>query len=305
MEIDAMGHIQKEEDVLETLRILWDRIQDFKAKHPERRFQFTIFSDHGIDFIPVEPDRLVEINAEMPKVGIKVVESLKGRDPSKEIYAVPIEHVRLTYLSLHTDSTLRTEVASRLSQLPFVDIAVAKVPPPQGKEDLEWYGLWSEGKQEMVFGFNPKDNTYVLSEKNNYDRFDLPIPSFQDSLTFKDSALFEQNKNGKYPDLFYRIRTALSPVGVQYPADVLASFKSGYVAIGFVLPGGDKTFSLNGFHGSLRDSGSLGTLLTEERDLPTAVRSDTILELFPKLRENIENKGVKIHPGDPNSFLPY
>jgi hypothetical protein len=286
MEIDAMGHIFSPEDVQESLRILERRIRDFQSKHHERKFKFTIFSDHGLDFVRVKPENLIRLSEHMPKVGVTPVETLKGHDPGKEVFAVAIDHVRLTYLSLHTVPSLVEEVAKRLSRLPFVDISIGKLSTEN------WYGAWENGKQILAFSFDPKTNQYLLPDAWDYSRFGLEIESrpADSHLSFTDEELFQKMKNTPYPDLFHRIRTGLSPVGLKFPGDVLLSFKPGYAAIGFELPGGNKEFSLAGFHGSLRELGSLGALLTNSMDLPDAVRSDNMLTLFPKLRENIRQK---------------
>jgi hypothetical protein len=118
-----------------------------------------------------------------------------------------------------------------------------------------------------------------------------------------DSELFDITKNTLYPDLFFRVRTSLAPIGLKYPADVLISFRPGYVSMGFKLPGSDDIATAS-FHGSLQNLGSTGALITEERELPDVVRSDQFLELFPKMLDQMKTHPVDYVPGDPNAQLP-
>lgn len=311
-EIDAMGHIFEKADVLEALRIIHKKIERFKELHPERKFRFTILSDHGIDFVKVDPNNLVVFSEEMKKVGVEPVDSLKGKNPRGSVFAVPIDHVRLTYLTFHTLPELTEEVASRLSQLPQVDVAVAKIPNSSAQHfkyftsSSNWYGIWENGKPVLRFGFVPASNQYILDPSENFARFGIELSSTDsEQLIISDDELFPKTKHSPYPDLFYKVRSVFSNTLQKYPGDVLVSLRPGYVSQGFKLPWGGKDFSLAGFHGSLLDSGCLGTLLTEERDLPDVVRSDTFLEMFPGMRRNMEEKGMKIFEGDSNAHLHY
>ncbi len=295
IEIDAMGHIFKPEDVVESLRILDKKINVFKAKHPDKKFVFTILADHGIDFVNVESKNLMKLSEEIKKVGVTPVENIRGQTAPH--YAVPIDHVRLTYLSLHTSAEQVKPVATKVSELPFIDVTVAKIRfPNEAQKTLttDWYGIYESGKEIVDFGYDAQKNTYLIPTAMNWERFGIskkePAGKSPTYSEFSDEDLFAFSKHSAYPDLFYRIRTGLSAVGVQYPADVLLSLKPGFAAIGFTLPGGSKDFSLAGFHGSLRDLGTVATLLTEERDLPDAVRSEDIYKLFPDFQKNVSEK---------------
>lgn len=309
-EIDAMGHLFQKEDVLEALRILHEKIEKFRRLHPERKFQFTILSDHGMDFVKVEPSNLVNFSEEMKKVGVEPVESLKDRGGTQSVFAVPIDHVRVTYLTFHTLPSLVEQVAARLSQMPQVDISIGKLTETAKHlkhftPAAEWYGVWENGKAILRFGFNAATNEYVLDPEENFSRFGIELKAGGEKLVLSDEELFRKTKDSAYPDLFYKVRSALNPVALKYPGDVLISLKPGYVSEGFKLPWGGDDFSLAGFHGSFLDIGAVGTLLTEERDIPDAVRSDNFLELFPKMRRNMEEKGMPLFNGDRNALLHY
>jgi hypothetical protein len=225
-------------------------------------------------------------------------------------------HTRVTYLSLHTPAALVEEVAGRSAQLPCVDLAVSKllnpsfIPTLAGSgltepATLEWYGIWGDGQLLVGYGFDPAKNEYYLPAQGNYNR--LGIPSFHNGqpwMVIDDSALFQITKNATYPDVFFRTRTGLAPISVKYPGDVLISFRPGYVSKGFQVPGGDDIATAS-FHGALLDIASYGALLTNEKDVPDAVRSDQFFELFPKAKEQMRTHKVHFIEGDKNSAVKY
>ncbi|MGK5085189.1 alkaline phosphatase family protein, partial [Bdellovibrionota bacterium FG-1] len=306
LEYDVMGHMQTPQDTTRALKMLSDRIEKFIKNHPERRIHFTLISDHGMDFIRVKGDRFVRMSDELSKVGITPVDSLIGHDPKKELYAIPIMHTRVTYVALHTHPDLIQEVAGRVSSLASVDLAISKVKAPEkaptgNTSPLEWTGIWADGKIAVQFGFDPTTNQYFFPAHQNYARLEIPLQGDQD-LSMSDDALFALMKDRKYPDLFYRARTSIAPVGLEHPADVLVSFKPTFCSLGFSLPGADDIASA-GFHGAMEELGTLGTLLTNERNVPDAVRADTVLDLFPKFKQHVRDLGASYVEGDPNASL--
>jgi len=51
--------------------------------------------------------------------------------------------------------------------------------------------------------------------------------------------------------------------------------------------------------------GAVRSLITEERDLPDAVRADNFLELFPRMREHIKRRNIPMRDPEPNEALHY
>lgn len=316
LEFDVMGHMHDPMDSTDALVTLSKRIDSFKAAHPEKTFHFTLFSDHGMDFIPVQKENLIEFDKEMSKVGINPVTSLIEHDPSKELYAIPIVHTRVTYIALHTHESIREEVAGRSSSIASVDLAISKIKSQDkavegsgapGVADLnDWYGIWADGKLSVAFGFNPKTNLYTLPRGQDYSRIDQKITfaEGEESKLMTDEELFAMSKNSTYPDVFFRARTSLAPIGAEYPADIMISFRAGFVSVGFRVPGKEDIATAS-FHGAMSDLGSTGILLSTEREIPDAVRSDTLLDLFPKLKEHNISLGTTFVPGDANALLDY
>lgn len=310
IEYDVMGHIKSSDDVLQAFMKLADRIQKFQGRHPERHIHFTLLSDHGMDFIKVPNDRFVSFDDELRKVGITPVTSLKDHDPTKELFALPLMHTRVTYLALHTHPSLYTEVSGRVSTLPSVDLAVHKLAQPPtnlgAPATAQWYAIWSAGVMQAYFGFDPASNLYYLPAGQNFARYNFTppaIPAGQQYVTMSDQQLFDATKNSTYPDLFYRIRSSLSTTSTTYPADIMVSFTPTWASLGFSLPGNDVT--ADGFHGALEELGSAGTMLTDERELPDAVRSENFLDLFPRMRDHMRAIGAPMIDGDPNAALRY
>jgi hypothetical protein len=315
IEFDVLGHMQTFDDITRELVYLGRRIESFRARHSERRFHFTIFSDHGMDFLPVARDHLVKLHELMPQVGVEPVEHLaegramRTRSPER-LYAIPIEHTRVTYVALHTDPEIAPEVARRLATLSSIDMSVSRdrAPgdAPPGRK-IEWFSLFAEGKLAARFGFDPAVDHYLLPADSDLARLDLaPLPSSGTAyVELTDEEAFAAAKNRRYPDLLFRARTSLASIGAKYPADVFVSFRPGYVSLGFQLPGGKDDIATQAFHGSLEKLGSEGTLLTEERDIPDVVRSDTFLSLFPRMKAHLRRRGFELRDGDPNEGLKY
>jgi hypothetical protein len=238
-------------------------------------------------------------------LGLEPVDSLAEGRARGVPFAVPIIHTRVSYLALHTDPALAQEVARRASRSVAVDLALSRGTPPAGQEAHAWYTLWRGGEPLVTFGHDAARDVYLLPAGGRWAELglDLQVPEGQESVTLADEDLFARTVDGPYPDLFFRARTALEPLSVEFPAEVLLSFRRPYASAGFRLPGGANEIANEGFHGGLDAGGSRGLLLTEERALPRAVRSDNLLELFPALREHALARGVTLHDAEPNAAL--
>ncbi|MBK6845990.1 MAG: hypothetical protein IPG96_00080 [Proteobacteria bacterium] len=130
--------------------------------------------------------------------------------------------------------------------------------------------------------------------------------SLAEHLELSDEQAFVATREGRYPDLLYRLRSALTPVSNRYPAEVLVSFRRPYTSSGFRVPFSSvDEEARHRFHGSPDAGSSTGVLLSEERALPAVVRSDTVLELFPRLAEHLRARGLELQPGDPGASLDY
>ncbi len=308
-ELDVMGHMQTREMVEESFIVLWHRIAEFKRKHPERNFLFTLFSDHALDFLPASEDQLVRFDDVMRGVGITPVESFDAGRRQGGMWAVPIIHTRVSYLSLHTEAALAQSVAERVSGSPTVDLAVSLGTPNLAIDPnrrYAWTTLWRGGRELVTFGYDATTDRYFLPSGADYTALDVPVDvSGAEFVVYDDQALFELTLLRNYPDLFHRARTSLLSVSVRYPGQVLVSFKRPYASIGFEMPGNANAIASSGFHGGLEQLGSLGVVLTEERDLPVAIRSDNVLELFPALAEHMERRHMYLEAGEPGSSLNY
>ena len=310
LEVDALGHMQKREDVLQAFLQLWRRIERFKREHPERRYVFTLLSDHGMDFQPAHGKELLDFESMMPGLGLAPVKSMKeGRALGGDrAFAIPIIHTRVSYLALHTEPSRAQQVARLASGADEVDLALARASPradldPTGA--LQWYGLWRKGEALVTFGYDAAQDGYLLPADGRYEKLGLKLKVKDPAALHSDEALFALTRDSDYPDLFFRARTALASLSVEYPADVLLSFRRPYASAGFKLPGGANEIASAGFHGSMEARSSRGTLLTEEGPLPAAVRSDAVLELFPRLGEHVRARTGALVDADPGAGLDY
>lgn len=312
LELDAMGHMVERDDSEAALLHLLQRIVGFQRRHPERHFSFTIYSDHGMDFIPAADDEMVMFEEVMRDVGVRPVSSLGDQNPSNGLYAVPVIHTRVSYLALHTHETLASDVARAVSSSHTVDLAVTKASAPAGQqpsEEVSWYSFYRGGRELLRYGHDSRRDHYLLPRAADYAALDLErleeqlLKSSQSHTSLDDEVLFDATAEQAYPDLFYRVRTALSPVGVKYPAEVLVSFRRPYASRGFEIPGGANEIASAGFHGGLDSGGSSGVVLTNAMELPAAVRADNLLSIFPKLRDSIEANDVRTFEGDVHASL--
>lgn len=317
LEIDVLGHMQSRQDVGQMVAKIAKRIEEFRANHKDRTYHFTLFSDHGLDFVKVAGDHLIEFDEELRKVGVTPVETLWGRDPKKEIVAIPIMHTRVTYIALHTYPELVEEVSGRISRMQSVDFATSRAQAPKELSDalksrgahLSWYSIWGDGKELLRFAFDDEQDRYIISSQTPQSTLQrlgmdsLKLSTADGWSSASDDEIFSATRNSKYPDILYRTRSSLVPVGAKFAADILVSFKMGYASMGFKLPGGSQDIASSGFHGNLEDLGSLGTLLTTERELPDAVRADNLLELFPGFRSHLKSRKTEFFEGDKNAGL--
>ncbi|MBI5511592.1 MAG: hypothetical protein HY903_22785 [Deltaproteobacteria bacterium] len=308
-ELDVMGHMQTKEMVEESFVVLMRRIAEFKRRHPERTYLFTVFSDHALDFIPAKDDELVDFAEVMTANGVTPVLSFAAGRKAGGAWAIPIIHTRVSYLALHTDAELAEDVAARLSSSPTVDFSIARAAPPLELDPdgrLEWVALWKGGEAALTFGYDATTDSYTLPADGDYEGFDVPV-SFggADFAVYSDQELFTLTLDRAYPDLFERARTGIRPVSVRYPAQVLVSFRRPYASRGFEIPGGANEIAGSGFHGGMEAAGSVGVIISEERDLPAGVRSENLLELFPSLETHMRDRGVHVTAGDVGAGLDY
>ena len=310
-EIDTSAHMGSEEDIIGMLIQLSERIASYKASHQDKNFIFTLFSDHGNDFVNVPVDNMVEYDKELEKLNIINVSSLGKYNPEDAHYAIPIVHTRVTYVAFYTHRENEEAIARKLSTLESADVVIShSVKPDDFVNDTtySWYSIWKDNERILHFGFDRDKDQYVLGFNDNYQLLDLNI-SFDTSeayQTFSDDELFAMTKHSEYPDVFFRTRTALADVGIEHPANVILSCKPSYASIGFKIPGGANEIASSSFHGSINAGGSNGILLSEEKDLPDAVRLDTFLDVFPKMKTFItENRRLKMIAGDQDAGLDY
>jgi hypothetical protein len=137
---------------------------------------------------------------------------------------------------------------------------------------------------------------------------DLPVTFAPgaSSGVFSDEALFALSLDRTYPDFFFRARTAFEPISVEFPADVLVSYRHPFMSVGYQAPiSSANEVGTAGSHGAMDRLGSMGALLSEERELPPAVRSDNLLELFPALVEHMRRRNVELFPGAHGAELDY
>ena len=315
-QIDILGHSHDPVQQQRAATELWERIEAYRGRHPERRFVFTLFSDHGMNFAPTPPDRLLRLDDEMERLGITVASSLEEWQGQDALAAVPILHSRVTSISLHTLPEQTSAISSLLSGVNGVDLVACRGAAPEligaDQAGLSWYQMWRDEALLGQFAYDRDNDRYLLPRETDWGVFGLDLPPAGGKNLalglYSDEELFGFSADARYPDMFYRVRMAFEPIGVVWPPQVVISCSMGWVSEGFKLGGGGATDSLgaNASHGALLGRGSRGVILTEERSLPRSFRSDNMLEFFPHLREHIvEQRGQRVYPGDAGRGLAY
>lgn len=310
LETDVVGHIRAEADVVDTLVELDARINEFRRDHPERTFVFTLFGDHGMDGVHKPPENVVDFRDQLEAAGVKTVESFEDADKEQGPVAVPILHTRVTYIAIHARPQWVPEVARLSSTCPAADLVFAQgeAPGPGYPEGLSWVSVWREGELVASFGYEPATDSYWLPADMDWAALDLPV-SFSPGAShgvFSDEALFSLSAERTYPDFFFRARTAFEPISVQFPPQLVVSFRHPFMSVGYEAPiGSANEVGTAGSHGAMDRLGSMGALLSEERALPATVRSDNLLELFPNLVEHLDKREVKRVAGAQGAELDY
>lgn len=310
LEIDVVGHIRSEDDVVDTLVALSARIERFKREHPERTFIFTLYGDHGIDGIKKPPENVVDFRDQLAAAGVTSVDSFEEADKVDGPAAVPILHTRVTYIAIHARPRWVSEVARLASTCPAADLVFARgqAPGPDYPGELRWVSAWREGNLVARFGYEAATDSYFLPADVDWAALDLPV-TFAPGATygvFSDEALFALSAERTYPDFFFRARTAFEPIGQRFPPEVLVSFRHPFMSVGYAAPiGSANEVGTEGSHGAMDRLGSVGALLSEERTLPATVRSDNLLELFPNLGDHLQYREVIRLAGAEGAGLDY
>ena len=298
MTVDVVSHMGGLDEAAWTLVEIDRRIRAFEAAQ-EQKYTFTIFADHGNAHLP---SQLVEPRDVLRDVGVAPVDVLS---PDAPLEAVPIVHVRVNYVALHTHPGRVAEVAARSSTSASVDLAVAPLPAAAVTADVSgdgdgdtvrataarvgadarWYGVWRKG-QRYLFA-RDDDGAITVVEPARWDWLGAELSPFtsQDGrvATLTDQQAFAATLGSGYPDIFYRTATAFSDPAARHPADVLLSMPDDVASIGFEVPLAADIRANDGFHGSLSRAATMSVLASQTGSLPTSLRSDDLADMFPAL----------------------
>jgi hypothetical protein len=271
LNVDVIGHMYGLDRSVAALVEIDRQIRAFQERHPGR-FRFTMISDHGDTHRVAE---LVDPAEALREVGVEVADALSE---SSRLEAVPIIHVRVNYVALHTHRDRIAVVAERTSTHPWVDLAVA---PLGGGGETRRYGVWRAGRR-LEFA-RAAGGEVVVDDAAAWRAIGVDLGVAEGAVRLGDREAFEATRQGPWPDLFERIDAAFTDPAVDHPADVILSLRDDVASFGFRLPGGADSGVRAGFHGSLSRASSLSVAATEVGDLPAALRTDDLFDVFPDL----------------------
>jgi hypothetical protein len=277
LNVDVIGHKGGLERAAAALEQIDRRITDFQSRHPGR-FRFTLFGDHGNAHVRA---RLVDPTRLLAESGITPAETLAAA-PTLE--AVPIVHVRVSYVALHTHRQMAAAVAEQTSRHPDVDLAVAALAPvtlPDG-ERAPRFGIWHRG-EPLAFS-RRADGRVRVELPRRWARLGIELPGGDEpAVELPDDGAFALTARQRYPDLFYRVATAFEHPAARHRSEVILSLPDDVASYGFHVPGSGDGVAVDGFHGGLARGATMSVLAAQGFTPPAAVRADDLLELLPGL----------------------
>jgi hypothetical protein len=247
------------------------RLREFQSRHPGR-FRFTILADHGNAHLR---STLIDPRDLLREVGVEPVESL-GDQPDQRLAAIPIVHVRVNFVSVHTRPAATDAVAASTSRHPSVDVTAAHLG--------DRFALYRQGQR---FTFRRlADGTTVVDDAAAWRALDLDLAAWaapDGTAHLSDQDAFRATLHTRYPDLFHRVATGFTDPTVRYPPTIILSLRDDVASFGFHLPGSGDHLAVDGFHGALSRESSIAVVASQTTVLPAAMRSDDLMALFPGL----------------------
>jgi hypothetical protein len=278
MTADVVSHMENVDQAAWVLVELDRRIREFKASQ-RQQFSFVLFADHGNAHIASE---LVQPRDVLREVGVEPVDALST--DGEALQAVPVVHVRVNYVALHTLASRAAEIAERSSGSARVDLAVAPLAAAD-QAGARRFGIWRRGER-FVFA-RAAGGAITVEDPDRWSWLGVDLDPFvsadRATAQLEDRQAFALTLPGPYPDLFYRVATAFSHPAARYPANVLWSMPDDVASIGFEVPFAGEIRANAGFHGSLSRASTMSVVASEADGLPLAVRSDDLADLFPVL----------------------
>jgi hypothetical protein len=273
LNVDVIGHKGGLDRAVAALVEIDRRIQRFRQAHGDR-FRFTLLGDHGNAHMQA---RLIDPREVMRRAGVAPVERLPTAEPAS-LQAVPVVHVRVTYVALHTRPEQSGVVAAALSTQPEVDLAAADLGSAEvDGQPARRFGLYRAGE---AFTFaRLADGRFVVDQPGRWAVLGLALPD-PGGLPLDATQAFAAGIDGPYPDLLYRVATGFTHPAVQYPAQVLVSLPDDVASFGFHVPGSGDGVAIDGFHGGLSRGGSVSVLASQGFQVPAALRSDDLRGLL-------------------------
>jgi hypothetical protein len=280
LNVDVMGHLGDLDQVVDMLVELDRRIQHFQ-RHTRRKIRFTLFADHGNAHIQ---SKMVDPKQILREAGVTALDALPRAATPGRLEAVPVVHTRVSYVALHTGGRNNAAIAARTSTHADVDLAVTRLADTA--DGARRYGVWRDGQGHWFQRDAAGTITVEAASTWSWLALDLGpwLDAASDTATLPDRDAFDATAAGPYPDIFYRVATAFSDPAAKYPADVFLSMPDDVASFGFTVPGAGDVRAESGFHGSLTRAATLSVVASQAFELPAAVRSDDLADMFPVMR---------------------
>ena len=289
LNVDVVGHLGGLDQAVAMLVEIDRRIRAFKADH-RRRFQFTLFADHGNAH---QRSLLVDPVQILTDVGVASVDALsparRADDAVGAAAAAAAGGGRRRPRARELRGAARRPAQRRRHRgahvaPPDVDLAVARLADDAG--GAQRFGIWRQGALHRFS--RDAAGTIVVDEPDAWAGWAWTsargaTPAAR-RRRWPIAQAFDATAAGPYPDIFYRVATAFTHAAARFPADILLSMPDDVASYGFAVPGAVADVrAADGFHGALSRASTLSVVASDSNPLPPAVRSDDLADLFPVL----------------------
>ena len=264
---DGLTHIRGESE-LERALVELDALLSHMYQDRGGRLEIIVFSDHGNQFTRCRRVNLVD---HLRRRGFEVRDRLEGEK------AVVIPDFGLVgYAALYTMPASRRRVAEVVAEMDVAIVAYAHGP--------DVFVLGGGGVARI--SYDQQRNSYRY-EAVRGDPLDLAKRIDQikregkmaDDGHVADQVWFEALASHRYPDALFRLHQGINGL-VKNRADVLVSFKDGFVQGSRLFQAYDRLVPVRAIHGGLAAAQSEGFFMSTAKEAPPYLRARQVRNYF-------------------------
>ncbi|HEX4926217.1 MAG TPA: hypothetical protein VFV50_19140 [Bdellovibrionales bacterium] len=248
---DMIAHTKGEQNIMEFLNLLEERIKRIRERHLKERGQpleVILISDHGNAFLspkPILPAKSLE------RMGWDVRETLKEKTDVAFVFPEI-----LSFAAMYCLEESRPKLASDMARVEGVQSAFYLAAP----NTVEFHSLGGVTRAAI----DPGARTVRYEIIRGQDPFSQ-YPLFAKKRVLRFEEYFEATLDTAYPNAFVRAWEAFH-INSEQKASVLVNPVLGYVFANRTLHLLTKFFGLKAVHGSLHRTETLGIVVSTSRE---------------------------------------